>query len=72
MTKYIVALRTGGIMEQPHIEYRNHQTIEASSPEEAEKIYNKLNNCSYFYGAVVGKDDKISKHNEPRIGNSFC
>lgn len=72
MTKYIVALQVGGVMEQPHFTYEKHQTIEANSEAEAEQIYNKLNNCSYYYGHVVGKDGVITIHDEPIKHNSVC
>ena len=39
---------------------------------EAEQIYNKLNNCSYYYGHVVGKDGVITVHDEPIKHNSVC
>lgn len=54
--KYLVAVKVGGIMEQPHITYEKVQVIEAESEEDAVKIYNKKNNCSYFYGTVVGNE----------------
>ena len=70
---YLVGLKIGGIMEHPHIIFEDIQEIKAISPKEAEDIYNKLNDCSYYYGKVVGnkeigrivKDDSI-------IHNSFC
>ena len=40
-------------MEHPEIEYQNEQIIEASSKEEAEKIYDEINNCHYYYGRVI-------------------
>lgn len=50
---YTVALQIGGIMEDPEIRYTNHQDILAKSPDEAERIYNKRNNCEYFYGKCI-------------------
>ena len=70
--KYTVALQIGGTMEQPHFTYENHQEIEADSEREAVEIYNANNNCSYFYGTVVGKEGNITKHNEKPKHNSFC
>jgi|15BtaG_2_1085339.scaffolds.fasta_scaffold11915_2 hypothetical protein len=54
MTKYIVALQTGGAMEHPRIEYSHGQLIDAEDPCEAEKIYNEKNDCDYYYGCVIG------------------
>ena len=55
MPKYLVALQEGGLMEDPEIRYTNKQVIEAASPRQAEEIYNKKNNCSYFYAHCLGK-----------------
>ena len=54
MSKYIVALEVGGLMEMPLFEYKNAQIIEASSQDAARETYNRNNNCSYFYGTVIG------------------
>lgn len=54
VSKYVVALQTGGLMEDPYIDYDNYQFIEAKTSEEAVEIYNKKNNCSYFSGSCVG------------------
>ena len=70
--KYTVALQIGGIMEQPHFTYENYQVIEATSEKEATDIYNKRNNCSYFYGTVMGVNGNIDKHDQPAKHNSFC
>ena len=61
MPKYLVALAVGGLMECPEITYQDYQEIEADSAEEACKIYNKKNNCDYFYGTVIRKinDDGV-------------
>lgn len=53
MPKYLVALAVGGLMECPEITYENFQEIEANSPDEARKIYNEKNDCSFFYGEVI-------------------
>lgn len=52
---YVVALCCGGLMEDPEIHYEDHQVILADSAEEARQKYNDINNCSYFYGEVVGR-----------------
>ena len=52
--KYIVALETGGTMEQPDFEYTDAEIISAYSAKEAESIYNEKHDCSYYYGRVVG------------------
>ena len=52
---YIVALCCGGLMEDPDIHYRDYQLIRADSEREAKEKYDKLNNCSYFYGRVMGQ-----------------
>ena len=52
--KYVVALLTGGIMEQPNFAYEDYQIIEATSEKEAEEIYDKVNECEYYYGHCVG------------------
>lgn len=70
--EYIVALEVGGTMEQPHFTYENKQTIKAHSAKEAENIYNKLNNCSYFYGRCIGDTEKgVYVFDEEYKGNSF-
>jgi len=53
MNKYLVALSVGGIMEQPEITYQDYQIIEANNKDEAEKRYNQINNCSFFYGSCM-------------------
>lgn len=62
MAKYLVALAVGGLMECPEITYQDYQEIEADSAEEARKIYNKKNNCDFFYGEVIRKinDDDVA------------
>ena len=54
---YVVALCCGGLMEDPEFHYHDYQIIRADSKDEAEDKYNKLNNCSYFYGSVMGQID---------------
>jgi hypothetical protein len=46
-----------------NFEYLNIEEIEATSPKEAEKIYNKKYNCSYWYARCLGtafKEDQNS------------
>ena len=71
MSKYIVALLCGGLMESPELYHSEGQIIEAKTQKEAEKRYNEKNRCSYFYGDAVAKeskngwkiiDNKVSKH----------
>ena len=50
---YVVALCCGGLMEDPEIHYEDYQIIRADSADEARRKYNKVNNCSYFYGSVI-------------------
>ena len=52
---YVVALCYGGVMEDPEFHYCNYQLVRAESEDEARKKYNELNNCSYFYGSVIGE-----------------
>ena len=69
MNQYIIGLQVGGTMEQPHFTYRDIQTISARSEKEAVKKYNEVNDCSYFYGKVVGVNgvrtifDELPKYN---------
>ena len=67
MSEYIVALEAGGTMEMPRFEYSKAQIIEADSPSDAVEIYNRNNNCSYFYGTVIGS----VIDGEPVLGDRF-
>ena len=51
--EYLVALRCGGLMESPEVYYEDYQVIRADNEQEAREKYNKINNCSYFYGHVI-------------------
>lgn len=51
---FIVALAVGGVMEHPDYVYEDKQVIWACDEEEAVRIYNENNNCSYYYGKVIG------------------
>ena len=53
--KYLVALCVGGKTGMPQISYENHQIVHADNEEQARKIYNKHNNCSYYYGSVIAE-----------------
>ncbi len=53
--QYLVALKVGGLMESPEIEYRDYQIINADIPEAAVEKYNEINNCNYFYGHCIGQ-----------------
>ena len=52
---YVVALATGGLMEDPEITYRNYQYIFADTKEDAKRKYDRLNDCSFYYGVVLGR-----------------
>ena len=52
--KYLVGLLCGGLMENPEVTFsKPYNIIDASSKEEARKIYNQINKCNYFYGSVM-------------------
>lgn len=55
--RYEVAMLCGGVMEDPNFHYENRQIITAKSEKEAKEKYDRLNNCSYYYGEVLGKID---------------
>lgn len=61
MAKYLVAMVIGSLEDPPEFEFTTKQIIEASSKEEAEKIYNELNNCKFFYGKCVGEYNEATK-----------
>ena len=50
---YVVALLTGGVMEMVNWECTDYQIIHADTLEEAQKKYNTLNKCSYYYGHTI-------------------
>jgi len=58
-------------MEQPHFTYQNVQKIEAESEQVAVELYNKRNNCSYFYRTIVGQNGVQTVFNEPIKHNLF-
>lgn len=55
MNKYLVALSVGGLMEMPEITYQDFDIIEANSQDEAREKYNKIHDCSYFYGTCLAE-----------------
>ena len=55
--RFKVGLCCGGVMEDPDIHYEDIQIIEATTPEEAKEHYDKINNCNYYYGEVLGRLD---------------
>ncbi|HWY09698.1 MAG TPA: hypothetical protein VN026_00160 [Bacteroidia bacterium] len=56
MNRYLIAEAVGGLMEMPEFSYNNPQVIEANSRDESINIYNKKNNCSYFYGTCMAEN----------------
>lgn len=50
---YVVALRCGGIIEDPKIHYHDYQLINAESEDDACEKYNRMNNCDFYYGHVI-------------------
>lgn len=52
---FLVATLCGGVPEDPEFHYEDYQIIHADSKEGAEELYNKINNCNYYYGEVVGR-----------------
>jgi len=58
MKKYLVALCVGGIMEDPEISYTEYEIIEAQNGKEAVAIYNKKNNCKFYYGCLMATKTK--------------
>lgn len=63
--KYLVGLRCGGLMECPNISFgRPFSIIEATSKKEAEKTYNEIHKCSYFYGDVMCSFDSEGNIND--------
>ena len=53
--RYVVATCCGGLMEDPEIYYINYQVINADTPEEAKLKYDKINDCSFYYGQVLSE-----------------
>ena len=54
MKKYLIGTHVGGIMELPEYHFESpYNVILANDEIEACKKYNKINDCSYFYGCVM-------------------
>lgn len=64
MSKYLIATMCGGVMESPDIYYTNYQIITADTSKEACEIYNKKNNCNYYYAAAIMQVDDDVDENE--------
>jgi len=52
--KYLVGLCIGGLMECPQVEVIDIEVISATSEKEAEDIYNKKHNCSFYHAHCLG------------------
>ncbi len=66
MKEFIVALAVGGVPEKPDFTYSEFQIIEANTKEDAVKIYNNKNNCSYWYGECLGLREEVDINNYSR------
>lgn len=53
MNKYLVALETGGILEDPDLKYFEYDIINAKNNKDALKTYNKTHNCKFYYGCIM-------------------
>lgn len=51
--QYLVTLMCGGETGNPEIYYSNYQIVNADTEEQAREIYDKTNNCFYYYGSVI-------------------
>lgn len=51
-------------MEAPDIYYKNYQIIAANTSKEACEIYNKKNNCNYYYAACISQVDDEADEND--------
>lgn len=72
MSKYLVATQCGGVMEAPDVYYKNYQIIAANTPQEACEIYNKKNNCNYYYAAAIMQvDDEADENDFESVLNSI-
>jgi hypothetical protein len=66
MKHYLIALQTGGLMEDPVMKHSGHEWIEADSRDKAVAIYNKKHHCFYFYGACVAEEGDTVETLYPR------
>jgi len=72
MSKYLIATMCGGIMESPDIYYTNYQIITANTSEEACEIYNKKNNCNYYYAnTIMQVDDDVDENDVESVLNDI-
>lgn len=55
MKKYIVALESGGLQEDPNLKYSEYEIIEANDANEAQKKYNTMKKCNFFEGMTIGE-----------------
>ena len=63
--KYLVGLRCGGLMEDPHMYFSSpFDVIETTSKQEAKEIYNNKHKCNYFYGGVMCSFDSEGNIND--------
>lgn len=53
--RYLVALQTGGLMEDPGICYSGFEVISAANAEMAVNVYNAKHRCTYFYGTCLAE-----------------
>lgn len=55
--KYLVGTLCGGLMESPAFYFdKPYQFVEAEFEQEAIEIYNKANECSFYYGSIIGRE----------------
>lgn len=53
---YLVGLSTGGLMEDPELRIESpYAIVIAENEKDAEALYNKAYECSYFYGICIGE-----------------
>lgn len=72
MSKCLIATMCGGIMESPDIYYTNYQIITANTSEEACEIYNKKNNCNYYYASTIMQvDDDVDENDVESVLNDI-
>jgi len=55
MKMFLVALQTGGLMENPGKQYDDYQIVYADNEKQAVSLYNTKNKCSFFYGECIGE-----------------
>ena len=51
--KYLVALSTGGLMEDPELRYGDFEIVEAKDEEHAKYLYNEKHKCTFYFGNVL-------------------